>query len=290
MSAANPTSLRVLMAALKGSGLGAVGGAVSGAGLSAYRSRGTPEMREKALRGAARGARAGALFGAGVGATGGTLAAAGQGLVEHARYLRDVVKTIDPQHAEVAFDVLTRAKKIEEADAAFGHLGGSSVAASVGGGGLAALKKNWKKESNISLSSAIKGTSAALSKTGLTGGMTALKTQASTASKGLGALKTNTLKAGKTGAPWAPKLGSVGGIVGAVGGGRGAGDGGLSSMAAGAAVGGVVGDRVLPAVYKALLGDPTLSAVALPAALLASGIAGEVSGIVVSKFFKKSET
>jgi len=122
--------------------------------------------------------------------------------------------------------------------------------------------------------------------------MTALKSKASTASQGLGALKTNVLKAGKTGTPWSPKMAGIrpGAVVGAVGGARGAGNEGLASLTAGAAVGGAVGDMVLPAVYRALLGDPSLAAVALPAALLASGVAGEVSGTVVSKFFKKKGT
>ena len=168
----------------------------------------------------------------------------------------------------------------------------NQVRAATAGTGLATLGTagavaSRKKEAAISLSSSLPGTSSALKGKGA--GMAVLKKDAGRTQQMVGAMKTNTKLRAEDGAVWQPKLGGIGGVVGAMGGVRGSGHKGVASGVSGAFVGHQVGDYVLPAVYRALLADPEMKAIALPAALLASGIAGEVSGILVSKFFPEKK-
>ena len=80
--------------------------------------------------------------------------------------------------------------------------------------------------------------------------------------------------------------------MGGLGGGTaGARDGGIVSGGLGALVGALVGDMVFPAVERALATseNPQARTLSLPVALLASGVAGEISGDVIRKWSGKGK-
>lgn len=78
-----------------------------------------------------------------------------------------------------------------------------------------------------------------------------------------------------------------GALAGAVGGANAGSRHGAVSAGVGGVVGGLVGEYVLPAVEQALLSaGPEYASIAKPAALLASGLAGEISGRLVGNILQ----
>ena len=97
------------------------------------------------------------------------------------------------------------------------------------------------------------------------------------------------LNAGASGDVWSQQKRAAGPgmVVGSIGGATAGARHGVLSSGAGGVVGGLVGDYVLPIVEQALLAaGPDFATVARPAALLASGIAGEISGRLIGDFLQ----
>ena len=88
----------------------------------------------------------------------------------------------------------------------------------------------------------------------------------------------------------ARKLGGItpGAVVGGISGvhGSSTAGGGVGSAVAGGLVGSLVGDAVYVAIAKAILGqaDSEMRKMAIPVAILASAVAGQVSGSVTKKW------